>query len=456
MRSSSSVRQLVLGQVGERGVGDALERLQAQAGVALLGVQVRVVDGERAVGGELEQLLVVGVNSRGSGCRRAGRRGPAPDQQRAPSSERMPFSRRIGLRMSAWSTSGISIARRSATIRPANPRPTGARPARPPPRPLGRARQHLAVAPAAGSPPCRVQDLRDAASSAARASSDRWASAASVTRWATRAGCSPPIKPRMVPTRTIDWIMGLEAHAAPARAGDRAGSGYVPAVPCLGGMAGGHLGPALPRTIAALIAGRAGRVRRVAAAGGADRRPLPEAFFVTWACRVAIICLIAYLDGGTSPAPDAVPDAVFAARRTRSVDGRVCPACGVLGLLGGRPRGSADPARLGLPREMALSGVLACGSRAWASHEWQLSRPPPAVTRRRSSGGACPHPARPQRLHRHEPRGGGLLRGRSTLALLRSSDPRPLGGRVAALPGLRGAVVAALAERMAPASPAPA
>ena len=42
-----------------------------------------------------------------------------------PSSDRMPFSRRIGLRMSAWSTSSIAIARRSAAMRPANPVPTG-------------------------------------------------------------------------------------------------------------------------------------------------------------------------------------------------------------------------------------------------------------------------------------------------------------------------------------------
>ena len=39
----------------------------------------------------------------------------------------MPFSRRIGLRMSAWSTSSIATGRRSAAIRPAKPRPTGIR-----------------------------------------------------------------------------------------------------------------------------------------------------------------------------------------------------------------------------------------------------------------------------------------------------------------------------------------
>ena len=40
---------------------------------------------------------------------------------------RMPFSRRIGLRMSAWSTSGMAIARRSAAMRPAKPAPSGMR-----------------------------------------------------------------------------------------------------------------------------------------------------------------------------------------------------------------------------------------------------------------------------------------------------------------------------------------
>ena len=42
-----------------------------------------------------------------------------------PSRDLMPFSRRIGLRMSAWSTSGIVMGRRSAAMRPAKPRPSG-------------------------------------------------------------------------------------------------------------------------------------------------------------------------------------------------------------------------------------------------------------------------------------------------------------------------------------------
>ena len=48
-----------------------------------------------------------------------------PTSRGTPSSERMPFSRRIGLRMSAWSTSSIVIARRSEAMRPAKPLPTG-------------------------------------------------------------------------------------------------------------------------------------------------------------------------------------------------------------------------------------------------------------------------------------------------------------------------------------------
>ena len=60
-----------------------------------------------------------------------------------PSSDAMPFSRRIGLMTSAWSTSAMKIATRSAAIRPANPgRAESARRARPPPRcPWRRARR---------------------------------------------------------------------------------------------------------------------------------------------------------------------------------------------------------------------------------------------------------------------------------------------------------------------------
>ena len=51
-----------------------------------------------------------------------------------PSSERIPFSRRIGLSTSAWLTSAMKIGRRSDAIRPANPLPMGMR-RRPPPPP---------------------------------------------------------------------------------------------------------------------------------------------------------------------------------------------------------------------------------------------------------------------------------------------------------------------------------
>ena len=49
------------------------------------------------------------------------------DQRHARAATRMPFSRRIGFRMSAWSTSAMKIATRSAAIRPAKPRPSGIR-----------------------------------------------------------------------------------------------------------------------------------------------------------------------------------------------------------------------------------------------------------------------------------------------------------------------------------------
>src|SRR5437764_1509742 len=51
----------------------------------------------------------------------------ASTRRGTPSSERTPLSRRIGLRTSAWSTSESTIARRSAAMRPAKPRPSGMR-----------------------------------------------------------------------------------------------------------------------------------------------------------------------------------------------------------------------------------------------------------------------------------------------------------------------------------------
>ena len=73
IRCSSSAQQVVLGEVGERGVGDPLQRLEparaASAGSRAsrsLRNSARVLDGERgAVGGELQQVALVGENSRG-------------------------------------------------------------------------------------------------------------------------------------------------------------------------------------------------------------------------------------------------------------------------------------------------------------------------------------------------------------------------------------------------------
>ena len=92
--------------------------------------QPGLLDGEGgAVGGELEEVAFVGGEVA---------RGEAADVQDADDARLrraagrraaiwMPFSRRIGLRMSAWSTSAMAIARRSAAMRPAKPRPSGMR-----------------------------------------------------------------------------------------------------------------------------------------------------------------------------------------------------------------------------------------------------------------------------------------------------------------------------------------
>jgi hypothetical protein len=79
-------QQLILGQVGERGVGDPLERFEPQARVALLGEQVRVVDGQGgAVGGELQQLAVLGREvARGQAADMQDAERPAADDERDP------------------------------------------------------------------------------------------------------------------------------------------------------------------------------------------------------------------------------------------------------------------------------------------------------------------------------------------------------------------------------------
>ena len=160
-------QQLVLGQVGQRGVGDALERLQAQAGVALLREQVRVLDGERrAVGGELEQLAVVGRElARGQAADVQHAERPALDEQRDA-------EQRADALLAQDRVEDVGVvdvgdrrsARRSATMRPAKPRPTGIAHALldlllDAPWPLGRAAS-CRRAPASGSPPCRCAGSR--------------------------------------------------------------------------------------------------------------------------------------------------------------------------------------------------------------------------------------------------------------------------------------------------------
>ena len=90
-----------------------------------------------------------GVKSRQRGCRRAARRSRALDEQRHAEQRLEPFSRRSGLRMSAWSTSGSGPGRARPRPGRRSRGPRGSAPrARPPPRaPWPRAR------PASGRPP---------------------------------------------------------------------------------------------------------------------------------------------------------------------------------------------------------------------------------------------------------------------------------------------------------------
>ena len=108
------LQQLLLRQVGERRVRDPLQRLEPPCrglrGLARDSLRVQratFLDRQRgAVAGELEQVALRSENTRGvrlptcstpvtRPCTRSG----------TPSRDLMPFSRRIGLRMSAWSTS---------------------------------------------------------------------------------------------------------------------------------------------------------------------------------------------------------------------------------------------------------------------------------------------------------------------------------------------------------------
>ena len=163
-----------------------------------LRVQAGVLDRDRgAVGGELEQVvLLVGEVPAASSVPTCSTPITRPSTSSGtPSSERMPFSRRIGLRMSAWSTSSIATDWRSAAIRPAKPRPTGTR------TPCSTSSSMPLAACATRSPDTSSRSRNAAVSlpriAAMRSSSslsssgiDSEASAASLIRWSSRRATS--------------------------------------------------------------------------------------------------------------------------------------------------------------------------------------------------------------------------------------------------------------------------
>ncbi len=153
--------QLLLGQVGERGVGDALQRLQARAGAALLLEQVRVVDRQRgAIGDELEQLAVAGRElARGQAADVEDADRAPPDEQRDAEQRADPLlaqDRVVDVGVVDVGDERSPVDRRRCGRR-SRGRPGSSRPARPPPRspwPRGRAAARRSAR-AAGSPPCR-------------------------------------------------------------------------------------------------------------------------------------------------------------------------------------------------------------------------------------------------------------------------------------------------------------
>ena len=122
--------ELVELEVRERGVRDRLDVLEPLARAPLGLEQARVLDRERgAVGRELEQLDLVARERRAASSVPTWSTPITSPSTRSgtPSIDLIPFSRRIGLRTSAWSTSSRITGRRSAATRPAKPRPTGIR-----------------------------------------------------------------------------------------------------------------------------------------------------------------------------------------------------------------------------------------------------------------------------------------------------------------------------------------
>ena len=80
------------------------------------------------VGHQLEESRVVGgERARGEGADVQNAEHGAADEQRHPSRDRMPFSRRSGLSTFVWSTCSRITGRFSAAMRPAKPLPRGIR-----------------------------------------------------------------------------------------------------------------------------------------------------------------------------------------------------------------------------------------------------------------------------------------------------------------------------------------
>ena len=125
IRGSRTLKQLVHLEVRERRVGHRLHVLDPLAGGALGLEQARVLDRERSpVGHELQQLdLVLLERARHERADMEHARTSPSTTSGTPSIDLIPFSRRIGLRTCAWSTSSRITGRFSAAIRPAKPPP---------------------------------------------------------------------------------------------------------------------------------------------------------------------------------------------------------------------------------------------------------------------------------------------------------------------------------------------
>ena len=186
-------QELLLGEVRERGVRHVLERLEPRVAASAASRAAPLAEhggSARSPARRGPRRTGAGRAPRqrtraGRGCRRAARRARGPARPAAPRAANwIPFSRRIGLKMSAWSTSSMAIARRSAAIRPANPgRPGSPPPARPPPRsPSRRARAPPPSSSRIAAVSMPTIPATRSSSSGSRSPSGRMARAASVIR----------------------------------------------------------------------------------------------------------------------------------------------------------------------------------------------------------------------------------------------------------------------------------